>query len=92
MAMAICNMATSTESTQLTWMYTWVTRLIIFCSSFLYSTHMDVGYRCALKKIKSSNFKLPQNGHEVEELHYSDYEAPGWLCDERQAIRHKIHI
>ena len=41
-------MAKFTESTQLTRMDTWVTRLIILCSSFLYSTHMDVGYRYAL--------------------------------------------
>ena len=34
-----------TESTQLTSMDTWVKRLIIFRFSFLYSTHMDVGYR-----------------------------------------------
>ena len=59
------NMAKSTKGTQLTWMDTWVKRLIIFRFSFLYSTHMDVGYRYALRKVKISNFKLSQNGREV---------------------------
>jgi hypothetical protein len=57
--------AKSTKGTQLTWMDTWVKRLIIFRFSFLYSTHMDVGYRYALRKVKISNFKLSQNGREV---------------------------
>jgi hypothetical protein len=37
-----------TESTQLTPMDTWVTRLGFVAFGFLYSTHMDVGYRYAL--------------------------------------------
>jgi len=47
-------------------MDTWVKHLIIFRFSFLYSTHMDVGYPYALQKLFFSNFKLPQNGYEVE--------------------------
>ena len=44
-------MTKSTKGTQLTWMDTWVKRLIIFRFSFLYSTHMDVGYPYALQKL-----------------------------------------
>jgi hypothetical protein len=66
--MQVC-IAKNAKATQLSAYHTpmdaWVARLIIFRFSFLYSTHMDVGYRYALRKVKISNFKLSQNGREV---------------------------